>query len=240
MIDTTQLYTVIADTMPTEGRDFTISVSQQEGQKPQLSIKALTPVGHGFVPVLLERLAQQGIDVTTDTGVNQETLTIRMIRERAEREAAEALKARMESVLKDLEAKRAALNELSALRVAQHGEHSKKTDEELKAQKTVDEAQRHLWRLTRLEETIGPTRARLDAAAHNIAVEDAKNGKSWAVDMDAPLMTLFERQDAIRAFTNKEEYVRRLAALDIDTNMIRAQALEATKRFIMDKSEEQQ
>lgn len=243
MIDTTQLYAIIADTMPTEGRDFTISVNQPEGQKPQLSIKALTPVGRGFVPALIERLAgpltQQGIEMTSGEPVNPELLTVRMIRERTEHEATEALKAKIEAVRQDLETKRAALNELASARITQHGEQSTKTEEERKAQQTVNETQRVLWKLTRLEEILGPTRSKLDAAAHNIAVQDAKDGKSWAIDMDAPLLTLFERQDAIQAFKDKEIYVRRLAALDIDMDVVRHQALEVTKRFIMDKSEEQ-
>lgn len=239
IVNTTKLYNIIADTMPTEGRDFTIDVVSTEGKKPSLSIKALTAVGRGFVPVLLERLAkpmaEQGIDLAQEDAINQETLTIARIREQIEREAGAAIQAKLEAVRKDIEAKKAVLAEARKARIDKYGDRDIRTTEESEAMKAVNETARALGRLEEIAERVPDIRKSIEAAARNLAEEDEKNGKPWSVDMDAPVQTLFERQDAIDTFRRKESMIQRLAALAFDTDQVKFQALDATKKFILNK-----
>jgi len=239
MIDTSRLYNIIAETMPTEGRDFTVEVQQTADNKTQLSIKPLTAVGRGFVPALLEKLAepmkQQGVIVDRGAVNGDEAMTIRKIREEAEREAAASVKARLDAMRKTIADKTSALEEARKARIEKLGDKSAMSKEELDAMRAADTSRQDLVRLEKIVERIPSTRARVDEEAKKAAEEDAKKGQSWAIDMDAPVTTLFDRQDAIQAFRRKEQLVMRLAALAYDTENSNSAAVDATKRFIINK-----
>ena len=247
-IDTTTLYAIIADTMPTEGRDFTIDVSTDANGKPWLAVQALTEVGRGFVPTLLERLRQpmqnRGVliaDKRTDAGAgSQEQITINLIRAQVEKEAAATVQAKLEATRKTLHDTEAEAEAAKQARIKQYGADALRTEDEVKTADAVKRVKHDLWRLEQIAERIPAVRARIDEAALNLAREDENSGQSWAVDMDAPLTTLFDKQDALTAFRRKEDLVQRMAMLDFDTSTLHLQAMSVTKRFIMNKPKHQE
>ena len=239
MIDTTQLYGIIAQTMPTEGRDFTITVTQEPDQKPKVAIAALTNVGRGFVPALISRLSdplqKNGVSLTDSTGRPDELTTINKLREQAELESAATVKAKIESARKEAEKRDTELAEARKARIAKSGEQAKMSQEERKAISAMNYARNNLARLEKIVERIPKTRKQLEDSARAVAENEEKQGNAWAVDMDAPITTLFDKQDAIQAFRLKEEAVQRLAALSYDTEATMKQAIDATKRFIINR-----
>ena len=109
------------------------------------------------------------------------------------------------------------------------------SQEERKAISAMNYARNNLARLEKIVERIPKTRKQLEDSARAVAENEEKQGNAWAVDMDAPITTLFDKQDAIQAFRLKEEAVQRLAALSYDTEATMKQAIDATKRFIINR-----
>ena len=237
-IDATALYTIIANTMPTEGRDFTISLAEG-ADGTQLTIRPLTAVGRGFVPALIENLRQpmkdQGIMLNVVDKANQELVTVNTLRARVEEEAAAKIRAKLDAVREDLRAKEAAAAAATQDRIEKHSRNAPPTAAENTANGAARQAKLALRRLEAIANLIPAVREDIYKVARNQAISDEQNGKSWAVDMDAPLTTLFDKQDALNTFRQREDLLQRLAALEHERDMMRAKAIYATKKFIIPK-----
>ena len=222
LIDTTSLYNIIADTMPTEGRDFVID-AQTRGNETLLKITPLTAVGRSFVPLLLEKLAKpmrdKGMAVDVGGKEAQEVATVNSIRAQAEREGTAAMEAKLDAANKDAAAKAAALKEASGT-ANERAAHTALI-------KTQTEARRLAGVISRLPET----RKEIDAAALEMARADEANGASWAMDHDAALTTLFDRQAAANAMRYREEASRRMAEWEYDAADLKRAAASVVKPY---------
>ena len=236
-IDTRLLYGIVADMMPMEGRDFVIDTAFDENRKPRLTIKPLTDIGKMFVPLLANRLAKpmgdSGVSVATDGPVAQEVMTVRSIRDKVEAEAAAARQAKIREAEADRQAKANAAQEARKARIARTGENSPVSEEELAANRAAQQAVLASWRLKAVDGKIKGIRAAIDEAARQAAEQDAQAGKSWAVDMDAPLTSLFDRQDARLKLANKERIIAQMAARDVEQDDLRNQAVAIAKQYII-------
>ena len=236
-INTGLLYGIVADTMPMEGRDFTITAAFDENKKPRLSITPLTEIGKAFVPLLIGKLTKPmgdtGVSVAGDGPTPQEVVTIRSIRRRAEEEAAAARQAKIKAAEANRQAKYNASQEARKARVAKLGEQSQASQEELQAMRESNKAAAAVWRLQAADSKIKAIREEVDALALAAAEADAKNGKSWAVDMDAPLTSLFDRQDVADKFAAKEALIGQMAAYAVEQDDIRNRAVAAAKQYII-------
>ena len=236
MLNTTKLYEVIADTMPMEGRDFTLDQVQQEGQPTRLVIKPLTAAGRGFVPTLMERLAkpmaEQGVTVVSDGVPEREVATIASIRAAVEREGAATVSAKLKAVGLEMHQKRAVADELVRKRMAAGGIAAARSPEEIKALKAADNARMALERLQHIADSLPQVRKEVDAAA---LVRAEAEGEAWAVDVNAPLTSLFERERVTRAIQDKELMIRQLAAMRYDEATLKRKAAMAAAQFIKER-----
>ena len=238
-INTGVLYGIVADTMPMEGRDYTIDAATGEDGKPRLTIKALTDIGRAFVPVLITRLTRpmgdNGVAVAGDGPVAQEVMTIRSVRAKVEAEAAAARQAKLKEADDDKQKKLAALAEIRKARFAGPGEKAPPTSEEEQAARDANRAATLAWRLHAIDERIPKMRAEIDAAAKAAAEDDEHNGKSWAVDMDAPLTSLFDRQDVTDKFRLREGLAGKMAENAFEADELRNRAVAVAKQYILHK-----
>ena len=236
-INTGLLYGIVADVMPMEGRDFTISTAFDENKKPRLSVMPLTDIGKAFVPLLVARLAKpmgdNGVTVAAAGPVAQEVVTITSIRRRVEEEAATARQAKLKEAETNRKAKFDAVEAARKARIAKSGEKSSMSQEEIAANRAAQQAAIATWRLKAADAKINGIRESVDAAARQAAEQDAKNGKSWAVDMDAPLTSLFDRQDVTSKMTLKERLIAQIAAHAVEQDDLHSQAVTAAKQYII-------
>jgi len=238
-INTGLLYGIVADVMPMEGRDFTITTAFDENKKPRLSITPLTEIGKAFVPLLVARLTKpmgdNGVSVATDGPATQEAMTITSIRRKVEEDAAAARQARLREAEADRKAKLAAIDAARNARIAKSGEKAPPSQEEVAANRAAQQAATAIWRLKAVGDKIKSIRESVDAAAKQAAEQDAKIGKSWAVDMDAPLTSLFDRQDAIAKFTEKENLIGQMAMHAVEQDYLGGRAAGIAKQYIIPK-----
>ena len=231
-IDAAAVYGRVANLLPQEGRDFKLDAAFGEGGKTKVIITPLTDIGRAWVPFLAKDLASgpMGSDGVSVSGVQAndgETLTIRSVRAAAEAEAAEALRSRIEAATRDTKEKAEALDRRRRI--------GGDMDEISKASALLDGANSNLRFLRRVEDRVKDARAFVDASATDLAKADEKNGKVWAVDMDAPLTSLFDIQDAQNKFRRKEKLVTQIAERMVDLDNLRTTAAEVAKQYIIDK-----
>lgn len=236
-INTGLLYGIVADAMPMEGRDFTIDASFDENNKPKLAIKPLTDIGKAFVPVLISRLTKpmdgEGVTVLGDGPVAQEVVTVRSLRQKIVEEMTAARQAKLREAEADRKAKYDASQEARKARIAKSGENSPVSQEEIAANRAAQQAASLAWRLKSIDERIPKIRAAVDVAAKAAAEEDARNGKDWATDMDAPLTSLFDRQDVRGKLAMTENLVGQMAAHEFEIDDIRNRAVAVAKQYII-------
>lgn len=237
-IDTTKLYGIIADMMPTEGRDFTIDVKYEDGQKPQLIIKPLTAVGRGFVPALLERLSkpmeEQGVALIGSDEINQELVTINSIKAEIEKNAMARLRSSLEDIQRQHKSAIDAMQNEDKARGDKtlSAEAAKKRKDDADAIKRLDIQRRQIeFMLAHMAEA----RERVDAASRAAAEADAKEGKDWATDLNAPLTVLFDRQDATLKLKQRESLIQRLSAYMFTVDDITNKAAEVGKQYVLQK-----
>lgn len=237
-IDTQKLYTIIADTMPTEGRDFTIDVGYNGNNQPQLTVKPLTAVGRGFVPVLLERLASQmkgqNITIATDGVAVQELITVNVIRERVAQDSM----AKLQTALRDTkEQYRKSTDEMAKMDKVRSGktltaEERKKRGEVMRHMQQLTERRKQLeFMIARIPEI----KEQVNGDARAAAEADAKNGKNWATDLNAPLTSLFDRQDVTEKLQRQESLIQQIAAYTFMTESARNNAIAVGKQYILQK-----
>jgi len=75
----------------------------------------------------------------------------------------------------------------------------------------------------------------VDNAARAAADNDAKAGKSWAVDMNAPLTSQFDRQDVIAKLSEKEKLIAGMAEHAVDEDYLGRRAVNIAKQYIIPK-----
>ena len=223
-INATMLYEIVADAMPMEGRDFSLDIAQGPDGGTKLSVKPLTDVGKMFAPILVSRLAKpmsaSGVSVVGDGPASQEVLTVRSIRTKVEAEAEAARRSRIREAAADAKAKYEASQAARKARIAKAGEKSPVSQEELAASQALEKANARVDQLKRIDAAVSQLRVKVDAAAKAAAEKDAKTGRSWAVDMDAPLKTPFDRNDAIAKLSEKERLLDQMAAHAVDMDYL--------------------
>lgn len=237
-VNTKLLYGIVADTMPMEGRDFTLTVDSSGG-KPTVSIKALTDIGRAFAPLLAGKLAKPmadtGVGVASEGSVVQEVLTVRRIREKVEAEAAAARRAKIEAAKAHADAKRAALEQARKARIGAQGEKAPESQDERAARRELKSAAEALERLTMIDGRVGKIRAWVDERARAAAAKDMAAGRSWAVDMDAPLTTQFDRDDATAKLAAKEDLIGKIAEHAVEQDFLGWRAIDVAKQYITQK-----
>lgn len=236
-VNTALVYGKVAELLPTEGRDFLIDAAYDPERRAQLSITPLTPLGRAWVPFLAESLrtemAQIGVAGISDgkPAVQTESETIRTVRARIEAEAAEKRKSRIAEAEKDLADRRA---EMKAVRERQP---PASVEEVRKSAVAANNASLNLYNLQRTSSRVDGIRSEVDAAAETAAREDEKKGKPWAVDLDAPLTSLFDRQDISRKLREKEYLLEQIATHAVAIDDLKNQAVTVAKQYILQKGQ---
>ena len=235
-IDARAVYGVIADTMPMEGRDFVLDTAYDENNKPRLAVRPLTDIGKAFAPIMAARLSAtmkgSGVSVETADATAREIATVNTIRARVEQEAAQAHQARIADVERILQEKRKAQEDAAKARPA--GERAPR--EELDLMRAVDRAVRDLRRAKIIVEKVPGIREEVNEAARAAARADAVEGRDWSVDMDAPLTSLFDRQDVETKFRQRETLITQIAERRVDIDELTSAAVASTKQYILPKT----
>ena len=236
MLNTTKLYETIADAMPMEGRDFTLDQVQQDGQPPKLVVRALTAVGLGFVPVLMERLAkpmaEDGVTLAGDGVPEREMETIAAIQSRAEQEGSAKVAAKLAELDKAYQYKQNVATNMRHARMSEKGADAPMSDEERAAHREASEARKAKLRLQRIADRIPEMRKELDAAAKAKAATDDTLAP---VDRNAPLLTLFDRQTVAETMKYREETLHRLAAMYSDADALKEEAASRIMKYAKEK-----
>lgn len=232
-IDIAAVYRTVADTLPTEGRDFTLDTATAPDGSQRVVLTPTSAIGNSWAPHLRKALdatlGAAGAKTELAGNVGSETVTVASIRAKVEAEAAEALAAQIEANKADVKAKQAALAELK-----------KKTPQasaiELRdAMQAAKAAEIYSRKLAKLSAKVKAVRDRVDASAKAAALADEENGQPWAIDMNAPLTTMFDREDATRKFRQKEQDILHVAQREIDTDLLISDAVAVAKQYILQK-----
>lgn len=235
-IDAHAVYGVIADTLPMEGRDFALDTAYDSNNKPRLIVRPLTDIGQAFAPILMARLEKAlsgaGMSVETAGPVAQEVVTVNTIRRRVEEEAMAAHNNRIAELEKAFKEKSAAQQALDKARKA--GERIPQN--EIDAIRATETAMRDLQRAKRVVHKVPDVRKSVEAEALDAAKADAKAGRDWSVDMDAPLTSLFDRQDVESKFRQREVLVTRIAETTVTLEELRASAVAYGKQYALPKA----
>jgi len=237
-LDTQMMYTIIADAMPTEGRDFTIDIVQGDGKQPTIVLKPLTAVGRGFVPALLEQLSEKmkdkNVSFSSDGVAEREVDTINTIRAAIEKDAMAALHARLEDARRQHKAK---MDEI-AKEDKERGKRVFTAEEAKKRSSDVNEAQRFSAQQRQIQymiDHVQEAREKVDAESKRVAETESKDGKDWSVDMDAPLTTLFDRQDVTDKLKRKETITQQMTAYMYMVEDLMRSAANTGKQYILQK-----
>lgn len=227
------IYRVIADTLPMEGRDFMLDTVVGGSGESTIRITPITDVGRAFAPVLMSKLntaEDVGAQAVEGGNVQQERITVAMLKKRIAEEAAEARAARVKEVERDLAAAQEAVADA------------------VKGQKEKAEIAEKRHALYRATETaalvkaassyIDSARSDIEAAAREAAEKDAEGGTDWAIDGDAPLTTLFDRQDAAGKLNAVESTITELAMLRAKSESAKLRAAGLLKQYVTEKKGE--
>lgn len=240
-IDTGLVYTTVADTLPQEGRDFTLDAAYDKDKQPKLVVTALTDLGKAWVPFLEENLTAQlkarGVALGTTDQQPAETITAETVRAKVEAEAKAAFEKKIAAT--EAEAK-AASAKLEGLRKAQASGTAGATNaavnkEILDVRRKVDEAVAHAAHLRKVLKQVETTRVRVDARAREVALADKKAGKDWSFDLKAPLGSLFERQDITQKLKSKESLVGMIAEHEVAVAELTERAIHVAKQYSLQK-----
>lgn len=237
-IDTKAVYQTVADSLPEEGRDFKLGVVTDDDGNEKLVIDAITPLGKAWVPFLQNRFSGgDGGTVVSAASSKQddEVLTVTKIRENAEAATAAALKTKVDSLAADERLKRQAMDAAKKARIAANGENAPMSDEEREAIRLTNAAAAETWKATRVKHRVEQVREAVNAKAKEEAEADKAKGKIWEVDMNAPITTLFDREDATAKFKRKEEAIVRAAELAVASDEFFDRAVRMAKQYILPK-----
>jgi len=238
-INTQLVYNTVAALLPMEGRDFTIDSGVDGENKPTLLISPLTPIGRAWVPFLQQALTaplqRDGVTVKEGGATAQETLTIRSVRQKMEAEADAALKAKLEEARKLVETRKTEAERLRKEQVEKEGDKTNPSEAVRTAYRQTNEAAMEAARLHRMSAKIAGIRQELDKAATDAANADAKQGRNWAVDLDAPLTSLFDQQDVQAKLKQREDLVTEIARQRAETDAVLLQAVQVAKQYIIQK-----
>ena len=237
-IDTSLVYTTVANTLPQEGRDFTLDTEYDKDNQPRLVVTALTDLGKAWVPFLeaslTEQLKARGVALGTTDQKKPEAITAEAVRAQVEAEA----KAALERKIADAEeaAKRAAAK-LEGLRTAKTAGTTSDADnrELLDIRRKGNEAREQAEHLRKVLKQTEITRAMVDARAREAAIADRKVGKDWSFDLKAPLGSLFERQDITQKLRSKESLVGMIAEHEITEAELIERAIHVAKQYSLQK-----
>lgn len=226
-INKSLVYTIVADTMPLEGRDFTLDTMQDSNGDTVLVVTPITAVGRGFVPVLISRLSDKtsGFTIMEGGSSAQELLSIAVIKERIAKEAAEAREGRVRAEEKQGDVLRETLARLS--------KDKKDADEAAKVRTQLRNNQEALGRMKFAAGKIDELRAEVDSAALELAKKEAAAGRSWAVDVNAPLTTLFDRQDVTEKMRAVEVAISTAAMKLAEAEEFKRQAANTMRQYIL-------
>ena len=237
-IDTSLVYTTVANTLPQEGRDFTLDTEYDKNNQPRLVVTALTDLGKAWVPFLDANLKAQlkarGIATGTTDQKKPEAITAEAVRAQAEAEA----KAALERKIADAEeAVKLEATKLEGLRTAKTAGTTSDVDnkELLDVRRKINEARAQAEHLRKVLKQTEITRARIDARAREAALADRKVGKDWSFDLKAPLGSLFERQDITQKLRSKESLVGMIAEHEITEAELTERAIHVAKQYSLQK-----
>ncbi len=238
-IDAKKLYGIVADTLPMEGRDYTLDVTDGDDGKQRLSITPLTDIGKAFAPLLAAKLAkpmqENGVEVQGAGPAVQEANTVRAIREKIEAEAAAARAVKIREASIAAAKRHEALQDARRVRIERTGMNSPESLDERAAATALSVARLRLSQLEQIEKQINRIREKVDRTATAAAERDAKTGRSWGVDMDAELDTPFDRQDVTAKLTEKENLIDRMARHAVELDTLGGKAVELAKQYIIPK-----
>lgn len=232
-IDTAAVYRTVADTLPTEGRDFTLDTVTNADGSQKLVITPKSAIGNAWIPHLQRALdaTMKGDGVKTELSgtANAEVVTVASLRAKVESEAATALAKQVEATKKDIAAKTAELGKLKQQTPPAGAIDIRNAAGALKA------SERYAAKLARLAKRVPAVRAKIDADAKAAALADEKKGQSWALDLNAPLETKFEQEDAYEKLWQKEQDVLHIAQREIDIEALHDNAVALAKQYSVQK-----
>lgn len=239
--DVQKMYTIIADTLPTEGRDYTIRTSMGADKKLLVDIKPITPLGQGFVPIVVETLNKgmnaQNVKFAQHAGVQtaqQEAETINTIRAGVERDQTVALQTHLREAKQRHEQLMAQIAEEDKARNGRKPtvDEATRRENDMKDAKKADMQRRQLeFMIAHMPEA----RSRIIEKAKAAAQADAKTGTDWAVDFNAPLTTLFDRKTAADTLKRTELAAQQLAAYMFMEDDISTNAAASAKKYALQK-----
>lgn len=239
-IDTGLVYTTVADTLPQEGRDFTLDAAYDKDKQPKLVVTALTDLGKAWVPFLEANLTAQlkarGVALGTTDQQPAETITAETVRAKVEAEAKAAFEKKIAATEAEAKAARAKLEGLHNQASGTAGATNAAVNKEiLDVRRKVDEAVAHAAHLRKVLKQVETTRSRIDAQAREVALADKQAGKDWSFDLKAPLGSLFERQDITQKLKSKESLVGMIAEHEVAAAELTERAIHVAKQYSLQK-----
>lgn len=232
-IDVAAVYRTVADTLPAEGRDFTLDTVTAPDGSQKVVLTPISPIGNSWAPHLRKALdaaiGKDGTKTELAGSVGNEVVTVASIRAKVEAEAAETLSKQVEAAKKDIAAKKAALDELRRKSPQASAIELRDANQALRA------AELYSSKLAKLPAKVKAARTKVDELAKSAALADEKNGRPWAIDMNAPLTTMFDREDAAKKLRQKEQDVLHIAQREIDTDLLVDDAVAVAKQYILQK-----
>lgn len=240
-IDTGLVYTTVANTLPQEGRDFTLDTEYDNDKRPKLIVTARTDLGKAWVPFLkanlVAQLKERGVTLGTTDQKPAETITAETVRAQVEAEAKAALEKKIAAAE---ETAKTVGEKLEGLRKVQTAGTASATNaaankEILDLRRKIDEAVTHADHLRKVLKQVETTRARIDARARETALADKKAGKDWSFDLKAPLGSLFERQDITQKLKSKENLIGMIAEHEVTEAELTERAIHVAKQYALQK-----
>jgi hypothetical protein len=175
---------------------------------------------------------RRGMSVEAAGPAAQEVVTVNTIRQRVEQEAMAAHNNRIAELEKEFKDKSAAQRELDKARKA--GERM--SQDEINAMRATETAMRALQRAKSVVHKVPDVRKSVEAEALDAAKADAQAGRDWSVDMNAPLTSLFDRQDVESKFRQREVLVTKIAETTVTLEELRASAVAYGKQYALPKA----
>lgn len=240
-INMSTLYGTVADLMPQEGRDFTVDSMYGADRKPVLVVEPLTDLGRAWVPhlksALVPALSPDGVTVAgTAVQVPESSkVTVRSLREKIEDEADAEMAAKIQKAADEAAAKYEASKKAREEFIAQNGETAELPDSVRSLVRDANSASTARYKIQRVAANVKLIRGEITGAAIAAAKADEPKGKFWAIDMDAPLTSLFDRQDVQNKVRHKEQLVYRMAELKYEIDELKDSAVYNLKQYALHK-----